>query len=48
MRYFCQPCDHKWYQHRHPDPRMQFIGKVMMCVGAFQVAIGLAFLLGIA
>jgi hypothetical protein len=46
MAYLCEPCDHRWYQHRHPDPLMRFLGKVMMSVGAFHFAIGLLTLTG--
>lgn len=46
MRHLCEPCDHRWYQHRHPNPRMQFLGKVMMSVGVFEAAIGLWWVLG--
>ena len=45
MRYLCQPCEHRWWQHRHPDLRMQVAGLVLMVVGALEVAYGLAVLL---
>jgi len=33
--------DLRWWQHRHPDPRIQTLGKFVMAFGAFTVAIGL-------
>ena len=41
MKYLCEPCNHKWWQHRHPDPRMRTLGIVLMLAGAIQVVIGM-------
>ncbi len=45
MRYYCQPCDHRWWQHRDPDPTIRLIGLAMMFVGAIELGVGLAVLL---
>ena len=41
-QFACQPCDHKWYEHRNPDPAARLLGLVMMVVGTASIAIGLA------
>lgn len=34
--------DLRWWQHRHPDPRIRGAGLALMFVGAVQIAVGLA------
>lgn len=42
MRYRCQPCDHRWWQHRDPDPEMRFLGLALIGVGLMDLVIGLS------
>ena len=44
--FYCQPCDHKWYQHRNPDPQERQLGVVLMVVGFSQILLGWSVLLG--
>ena len=37
--------DLKWWQHRHPDPRIRNVGALMMGFGLAQMVFGLAVLL---
>lgn len=46
MRFYCQPCDHKWWQHRHPDKRIRDLAFALMCVGLVLFVSGLVILLG--
>lgn len=41
-RFLCEPCDHRWYEHRHPDPKMRYLGLAMMLVGTVVIALALA------
>jgi hypothetical protein len=43
-RWFCEPCEHRWWQHRHPDVRMRYLGFAMMLIGALEVLVGLTYL----
>jgi hypothetical protein len=43
--FYCQPCDHRWWQHRHPDPKVRRIGIALMVVGVIQSALGLSVVL---
>ena len=45
MKYYDEPCEHRWWQHRHPNSRMRLIGQLMMALGLFEIAIGLGLIL---
>lgn len=40
-QFYCQPCDHKWWQHRNPDPQMRTAGGFLMLAGLVQVVFAL-------
>ena len=41
MRFLCQPCDHRWWQHKNPDPQERYAGIALMVMGAVQVTVGI-------
>ena len=41
-RWLCEPCNHRhWWEHRHPDVRVQYLGIVVMAFGVLWVLMGL-------
>lgn len=41
MRFLCQPCNHRWWQHRHPEARIRYAGLALMASGALTALGGL-------
>lgn len=39
-RWTCEPCDHKWWQHKDPNPEIRYAGIGIMVVGAGNIALG--------
>ena len=40
--FYCQPCEHRhWWEHRHPNVRVQYVGLAVMAFGVLWILMGL-------